>query len=301
MGSPRISVVLPVYNAQSHLRQAVQSILDQTFADFELIAVDDGSTDASLSILRRFAAFDDRVKIISRPNTGLIGALHDGSAAMKSDLLARMDADDVCLPTRFEKQLAYMDAHPGCVLLGAFVRAIDPHGLTLWEESPPVGHETLSAELMKGRGGVIRHPAAMIRREALLRVGNYRKEFKHAEDVDLFLRLSEAGEVANIPEILLEYRQHYQSINRTQYATQTERVTQAVREAAARRGCSLPEGWRYEPTPPRPAEQQLRDWGWLALKRQRADIARKHAWSLLGMSPLKLDSWRLMACALRGR
>lgn len=298
---PRISVVLPVYNAQDHLRQAVESVLTQTFRDFELIAVDDGSRDRSLAILQSLAAKDSRVRIISRPNTGLIGALHDGIAAIKGDLLARMDADDVCLPTRFEKQVAYMDAHCDCVLLGTFVRAVDPHGLTLWEESPPTDHESLSAELFKGRGGMIRHPAAMIRRDALLRVGNYRKEFKHAEDVDLFLRLSEVGKVANIPEILLEYRQHYKSINRTQYTTQNERVTAAVREAAARRGISLPADWSYQPTPPRPAEQQLRDWGWLALKHQRADIARKHAWSLLGLSPFKLDSWRLMACALRGR
>lgn len=299
--NPRVSVVLPIYNAQKHLRAAVDSILAQTFSDFELIAINDGSTDASLSILQQYAKTDKRVWIVTRPNTGLVGALIDGLQAAQADLIARMDGDDIALPTRIEKQVAYMDSHPDCVLLGTLVRSIDPHGLTLWEEhSTPTTHDELDAELLKGRGGVIRHPTAMIRRAAIGKVGSYRPAFNCAEDLDLFLRLAEVGRIANLPEILLAYRQHYGSINRTKYEIQNQRATNSVYEAAARRGITLPPGWKYQPDPPRPKVQQLRDWGWLALKSKRADIARKHAWSLLGLSPFNLESWRLMVCALRG-
>lgn len=298
---PRVSIVLPIYNAEKHLAAAMDSLLAQTFSDFELIAINDGSKDGSLEILRTFQKRDNRVWIITRPNTGLVGALQDGLRAAQTDLIARMDADDIALPQRLEKQVAYMDTHPECVLLGTRVQAIDPHGLPLWEEhNVPTTHEDLDRELMKGRGGVIRHPTAMIRRAAVHKVGSYRNEFNNAEDLDLFLRLAEIGKVANLPDVLLLYRQHYGSINRTKYEIQSQRATKSVYEAAQRRGIKLPDGWAYKPEPPRPANEQLRDWGWAALKQKRADIARKHAWSLMGMQPFKLDSWRLMMCALRG-
>src|SRR5665213_1616547 len=94
--TPRISVVMPVYNAVTYLRAAVQSVLDQTDRDFELVVVDDGSRDESPAILKEFAAADPRVKIVSRPNTGIVGALNDGVAASSGDLTARMDSDDLC-------------------------------------------------------------------------------------------------------------------------------------------------------------------------------------------------------------
>jgi glycosyltransferase involved in cell wall biosynthesis len=301
MPTPRVSIVLPVYNAQRYLDQTMCSLVEQTFADFEIIVINDGSTDDSLEILRTHGRRDKRISIITRPNTGLVGALQDGLRAAQTDLIARMDADDIALPQRLEKQVAYMDAHPECVLLGTFVRAIDPHGMSIWDETQiPLEHAEIDAALMQGRGGVVRHPTAMLRRDAIQKVGSYRDEFNCAEDLDLFLRLAEVGRVANLPEILLLYRQHYGSINRTRYALQNERATRAVYEAAQRRGITLPAGWRYHPDPPRPIENQLRDWGWLALKKKRFDIARKHARSLLGMKPFSLESWRLMACALRG-
>lgn len=299
--APRVSVLLPVYNAATHLHASVKSILEQTFRNFQLIVINDGSTDGSLSIMKSLAAKDDRVWIVTRPNTGLVGALQDGLAAAHAPLLARMDADDIALPERFARQVEYMDAHPECVLLGTRVRAIDPHGLTLWDESTtPTDHASLDRELMKGRGGVIRHPSVMMRRDAVERVGGYRKQYDCAEDCDLFLRLAEIGQVANLPEILLLYRQHYKSINRTKFELQAGRVTGAVHEAAKRRGITLPPDWKYQPSPPTPVEKQIHDWGWLALKHKRADIARKHAWSLLGMHPTSFAAWRLMACALRG-
>src|SRR6478672_11907562 len=110
--TPTLSVLMPVYNGARYLAEAVESILGQTFRDFELIIVNDGSTDGSEKILRRYAEQDGRIKLISRPNTGIVGALNDAIAASKCELMARMDADDVAMPDRFEKQLAYMRDHP---------------------------------------------------------------------------------------------------------------------------------------------------------------------------------------------
>lgn len=298
--SPRVSVVIPVYNAQAHLDEAVTSVLAQTFADFEVIAVDDGSTDRSAAILRRFERADARVRVISRANTGIVGALNDGIAAARGSIIARMDADDVCLPARFERQIAFLDSHPDCVLLGAMVTVIDPHGLALYESERLLGHDELDRELMKGRGGVIRHPVAMIRRDALEKVGGYRPQYQWAEDLDLFLRLAEVGRIANLPETLLRYRQHPQSVNRTRFEQQARLITQVVREAAGRRGAPIPPAWEYRATPPAAPSEQIREWGWRALKQKQTRIARKHAWSLLRMSLWDKENWRLLACSLRG-
>jgi glycosyltransferase involved in cell wall biosynthesis len=300
MSTPRVSVVIPVYNAQAHLGEALTSVLTQTFADFELIVVNDGSTDRTPAILRDFARRDPRVRVVSRPNTGIVGALNDGLAAARGQMIARMDADDVCLPDRFARQVAYLDQHPECVLLGAMVSVIDPHGLVLYESERLLEHEELDRELMKGRGGVIRHPVAMIRRDALHTAGGYRPQYQWAEDLDLFLRLAEIGRVANLPDTLLLYRQHPQSVNRTRFQQQARLITAAVREAASRRGVSLPTDWSYQCRPPIPPAEQIREWGWRALKEKKPRIARRHAWSLLRMSLWDREHWRLFACALRG-
>src|SRR5205823_4798077 len=131
MSIPVISVVMPVYNAASYVADAVKSIMAQTFDDFEFIAVNDGSTDRSEAILNEFARADRRIRVISRANTGIVGALNDGIAAAEAELIARMDADDVSSPQRLQRQLAYMQAHPECVALGGRVIGTDPYGCFL--------------------------------------------------------------------------------------------------------------------------------------------------------------------------
>jgi len=299
--APAISVVLPAYNAAEHLSEAIESIRAQSFTDFELIVVDDGSIDATPRLLRDFAGQDKRIRIVSRPNTGIVGALNDGITAARADLIARMDADDIAVGWRFEKQFAYMQKHPECVLLGAQVVVIDPYGMALYQSQYPLDHESIDAALMLGKGGTIRHPVAMMRREAIVKSGGYRKQYQWAEDVDLFLRLAEIGRIANLPDVLLQYRQHCGSVNRTRFQQQADLITQVVREAAARRGVQLPQNWQYEMIVPKPPPDQLKEWGWRAIKENKIRVARKHAISVLQMQPLSLDSWRLMYCAIRGR
>src|ERR1700726_1508117 len=118
---PTISVLMPVYNAERYVAEAVESILSQTFADFEFIIIDDGSKDRSLAILEEYAARDPRIRLVSRPNTGIVKALNQGLALASGELVARMDADDIAMPERLAKQRDYLADHPECVMVGSRV------------------------------------------------------------------------------------------------------------------------------------------------------------------------------------
>ncbi|HTL31419.1 MAG TPA: glycosyltransferase, partial [Tepidisphaeraceae bacterium] len=192
---PAISVLMTVYNSRQYVAEAAQSILDQTFRDFEFIIIDDGSSDDSLAILKQLAETDSRVRLVSRPNTGLARALNEGLDLAESEFVARMDADDVSLPQRFEKQIAYLRSHPDCVAVGSQAVNIDPYGMPLLRRDVKLTHDEIDAELMQGKGGAMIHPAVMMRRDAVLAAGKYRHEYNTLEDLDLFLRLAERGKL----------------------------------------------------------------------------------------------------------
>lgn len=227
MSRPLITVLMPVYNAAPYLRTAVESILQQTFSDFELVAVDDGSTDSSKLILDDLKRRDPRVHVISRPNTGIVGALNDGLAVARGEFLARMDGDDIALPTRFSDQIAYMTQHPECVGLGTAVQIIDAAGRVVDLHAPALSHGEIETELLKGNGGALYHPTALFRTAAVRAVKGYDPEFCKAEDVDLYLRLSRTGQLANLQTVGLRYRHHLKSTNflhRDQQASLLKRI-----------------------------------------------------------------------------
>jgi glycosyltransferase involved in cell wall biosynthesis len=303
--APMISVLLPVHNAARYVAGSIESILGQTLGDFELLILDDGSTDGSLEVLRRYAGRDPRIRLTSRPNKGLAPSLNELIDRARGEYLARMDADDVALPERFERQVAYLRAHPECVLLGCRVRLIDPDGDPLCDWCNRQDHEALDAVFLRGEMSTeISHPAIMMRRDDVLAVGKYR-EFPVIEDVDLFLRLAERGRIANLPEVLLLYRIHAENISKaSSYHDAIEWVyVQIVRDARRRRG--LPEAGdptavsgrpRVEPGPAREREK----WAWWALGAGHLATARKHARWVLAREPLSPRSWKLMYCVLRG-
>ena len=293
-------MLMPVYNGARYLAEAVESILAQTFADFEFVIVDDGSTDRSAAMLDEYARRDPRIRIIRRPNTGIVGALNDAIAESSAPLIARMDADDVSLPQRVEKQVAYMGEHPECVALGSRVIGIDPYGCVLFESEHKLAHEEIDKELLNGVGWAIVHPVAMLRRHAVERVGRYRKQWQWVEDLDLFLRLAEIGKLANLPDQLLRYRQHTESINRTRSAEQARLADACVREAYRRRGSEAPQGWKFIPKQKPSKPQQLQTWAWRAMKSGNVPVARKHAVELWKTAPLSIESWRTLLCAMRG-
>ena len=211
MKPPRVSVAMPVYNSERYLAKAVESILEQTFTDFEFLIVDDGSTDSSRAILEQYSAAM-RIKLVSRPNTGYLVALNEMLGRARGQYVARMDADDVALPGRFERQVQYLDDHPECVRLGSRVIIIDPYGDPLQEMGEALTHEEIDDTLMTTEGQVIYHPSVMYRWQVVLELGCYRPEYYLTEDLDLFLRLAEVGRVASLAEPLLLYREHLHKI-----------------------------------------------------------------------------------------
>ncbi len=298
---PTISVLLPVYNAQRYIRVAIESVLAQTFGDFELLALDGGSVDRSLSILRQFAARDPRIRVLSRENLALVPSLNEMIVAAKGRYLARMDSDDICRPQRFEKQVVYLDTHPECVAIGSRSLFIDPQGMPICEHLNELTHDEIDAAHMSGKvWSRICHPSVMMRRDAVVGVGLYDTEFRHTEDMDLFLRLAEIGKVANLPDVLIEYRHHLSSRCYTGVGDVTQYSKLAVRAARMRRG--LPANIEV-PVPETKSESSLdlhRKWAWMALKAGYRKTARRHAVMTFTMDPFNIESLRVLACAIRG-
>ena len=300
--APTISVLMAVYNAAAYVKDAVASICAQTFTDFEFILIDDGSTDGSFAVLRAFAERDPRIRLISRPNVGLTKTLNEGLKLARGAFVARMDADDVALPQRFEKQVQYLRANPDCVCVGSRVQLIDPLGSTIKDVTDhKLAHEEIDRDLLAGIGWSVVHPVATMRRNALERVNGYREQFRTSQDLDLFLRLAEIGRLANLPDVLLQYRQHFESVNFSKHEEQWRVKTTIIRDAYERRGLPIPAEWGFERRVVKPHAEQLQTWAWAALKRGNVSVARRHALASLRLGPFSADAWRVMYCSLRGR
>jgi glycosyltransferase involved in cell wall biosynthesis len=204
MKKPSLSVVLPVYNGERFLRSAIYSVLNQRFDhDFELVLVDDGSSDRTYEISKQFATHDSRVHIISRENKGLVVSLNEGIQASRGKWIARMDADDVCLPDRFTRQLAWANAHHADVC-GGFVKTFG-HVIPRTRRYP-VSNSAIRLKLLFN--SCFAHPTVMARRDVLLNFP-YDNSFRPADDYELWTRLAAAGfSLTNLPAVVLKYRIH---------------------------------------------------------------------------------------------
>ena len=297
--TPAVSVVVGAYNAQRYLPEMIESILDQTFRDFEFILVDDGSTDRTPEIIERYAAQDTRVHSIRIRHGGIVDAANAGVNAAQAELIARADSDDVALPQRFEKQVKYMAEHPECVCLGSRMLLIEPYGSPMGESVHKLAHEEIDAELLRGSGWAMPQPVAMLRKSAVLKVGAYRNEYLWSEDLDLFLRLAEVGRLANLPDVLVKYRNHPGSTNHRRAKLQQELSRKCVIETYGRRGLPVPGDLNMMCPNGRPADRYL-NWAWAALRDRNLRGARRHALSALRVEPLRLHSWKATYCAFRG-
>src|SRR5437667_676488 len=292
---------MPVFNTERYLIYALDSILGQTFEDFEFIVLDDGSTDASVHIIQQYAEGDDRIRFFPLEHRGYVSLLRRGLNHCRGEFVARMDSDDISMPDRFEKQIGYLREHPDCVAVGSRVVLIDPYGSQCENPSHKTTHEEIEADLLNGVGWAIVHPTVMMRREPLMRVGGYREDLMVSEDLDLFLRLAEVGKLANMPDVLLHYRQHLGSVNYTKYEQQKAVKRQIVADAYRRRKLPMPTNWAFRERKLLPHPEQYRRWGWAALRSGNLGVARRHAWSAIRRDPLAMDTWRLTACVIRGR
>lgn len=299
--APRVSVLMPVYNAQNFLAEAIDCILAQMFTDWELICVDDGSTDTSLAILRDYQAKDERVRVITRPNTGIVGALNDALSVARGEYLARMDADDTCKPQRFARQIDYLDAHRDCVAVGTWVIRTDPYGSPAGTQEAPLDHEQIDDALMRAEGGVITHATLMGRRQAFQTIGGWQPQYDWVEDLDLFLRLAEVGKLANIPEYLYGYRRHVESVCFRHYELMCERLKQVLIEAYQRRGRPDTPDFstiRPELSARHSAAEHYRNWACHAIHQNNPRLARRHALSAMRHGPLSPRTWKVMYWAL---
>ncbi|WP_421656727.1 glycosyltransferase family 2 protein [Leptothermofonsia sp. ETS-13] len=228
---PLISVLLPFYNSEKYLETAIESILNQTCRQFELLLLDDGSTDCSFVIAQKYVLRDPRVQFYHHPNMGLCRTLQKGVGLAKGKYIARMDGDDIAEPKRFELQIEYLEQHPDCVALGTALTVIDPDGDVLC--TPPITqeHDRIVRELLEWKGARICHPTVMMRTDAVRKAGGYTQEY-HFEDVDLFLKLAKYGKLANLPERLLQYRWHIGSISHTRDQLRIQEIKQQIYQRA---------------------------------------------------------------------
>lgn len=197
---------MSVYNNAPFLRAAIDSILAQTFADFEFLIVNDGSTDGSAEIIDEYAQRDPRVRPIHQENRGLVASLNRLIDEARAPLIARMDGDDIALPERFERQAGFLAVHPDHGVVGSWATSIDVEGRNCDSGGldQPTSHEAFLAALL-GKP-LMCHPSAMLRTDVVRAAGGYRALYKHCEDYDLWLRLSERTRLCSLPERLILYR-----------------------------------------------------------------------------------------------
>lgn len=293
---PAVSVLMPVYNAERYLAAAIRSMLDQTLREFELLILDDGSTDGSPAIIKSFAEQDPRIRATFLEHAGLVALLNRGIEQARAPLIARMDADDVSLPRRLRTQVDYLLSHPDCVALGAAVQWIDPQGWPICTYRPPTAHEQIEQDLLRGYGQAITHPVATFRLDALRQVGGYRHEYDMAEDLDLFLRLAEVGRLANLDDVLLQFRRHVGSVSHSRHQHQSAVIGSVLAEARSRRGLPpAPAFNRFEPPADRPELAFHLAWSLRAARAGHWLTSCKH---VLPMVAHPLATARLMSKAL---
>ncbi len=228
---PKISVVMSVYNGEDYLRPAIDSILNQTYRDFEFIIIDDGSTDSSKKIIESYK--DSRIRLISRKNHGLTYSLNEGLKLARAEYIARQDADDISLPHRFEKEVAFLDSHPDVGLVGSNYIAVDKTAKKVVVVSNVfMHHDDLKACLVLcnqyGHGSIMMRKSAI---EKVAGIKGYDKKVGHVEDYDLWVRLSRVSKVANIEDPLYKYRKVDTSVSHSKLEEQVQ-LTFKVRDKA---------------------------------------------------------------------
>lgn len=242
MNNPKVSIIMSVYNGEPYLVSAIESILNQTFGDFEFIIIDDGSTDQTWSILSSYATKDPRIILIRNENNiGYTRSLNLGIKQSRGNYIARQDADDISHPDRLAKQVAFLEKNIQVGLVGTFPEFIDTSGKTLPVSDYPFIQDNANIQKKLLDMNCIRHGSVMIRQHWLDVVGLYNVELEPSEDYDLWLRLAEVTQLENIPESLYIYREHPNSESSKRRQRQIENKAIALERAIYR---------RFGPNPP---------------------------------------------------
>jgi glycosyltransferase involved in cell wall biosynthesis len=210
--SPAISIILPVYNASKYLPTAIESVLNQTFSNFELIIIDDGSTDSSGKIIRKYALQDKRIKAKKNyRNQGICRTLNYGLSMVKGEYIARMDADDWSYPDRLKLQYRFMKCHPETVVCGSAIDICNEKLDIKNQRFYPISDKKVREKIF--RINPFAHPAVMFKKQAVIDAGGYNEKLSGVEDYDLYFRIGKLGKFANLSETLLKLRTHSDSIS----------------------------------------------------------------------------------------
>jgi glycosyltransferase involved in cell wall biosynthesis len=229
MKPPLVSVVMSVYNGQEYLADAIESILGQSYNDFEFIIIDDGSSDKSGSILKTYAGKDKRIKLLSQANKGLVASLNRGMKTARGKYVARQDADDKSEPMRLEKQIKFLEDHQHIVIVGSSIHVMDEGGHIMHQHAVLLNDPELRQELLIR--SPFAHGSVVFRRDEAVKAGLYDAESWPAEDYDLWLRLSRHGQLASLDSYLYIYREHGEGISAQNQKEQQSRV-QAIQAKA---------------------------------------------------------------------
>ncbi len=292
--------MMPTYNGAKYIESAIDSILRQTFTDFELLIIDDGSTDETSSVVSKLAAIDERIQYRSRENRGIVASRNEIIEMARGEFISVLDHDDIAPPRRLEMAVEYLRHNTDYSVVGGDMEIVDSDGDTLVIWKMLRAHHEIDNALLKG-GLVIGHPAATMRRVDVIAVGGYRKSYETAEDLDLFLRLAERGLLTNLPEIMVKYRIHHHNTGSSQagVSKQANAAFRALIDCQKRRGLSGP----IEPPLAlieSPA-QVHRKWAWWALSSGHVTTAKKHAIAALKLRPFSTRTWRLFWAIFGGR
>ncbi|WKS94939.1 glycosyltransferase [Riemerella columbina] len=201
---PLVSVLLPAYNVEAYIAETVESVLEQSFTNFELIIINDGSTDKTLQVVEAFK--DPRIILVNQENLGLAKTLNKGLQMARGEYIARIDGDDICYRNRLKIQVEYLENHPEIGLLGTGIELIDEQSQHLGYRVPIIGQHILPW-VIRYQGNPIKHPTVMFRRQLALDCGGYDQRIgKYFEDYMLWLKMSQVTAIDNLPKILVKYR-----------------------------------------------------------------------------------------------
>jgi glycosyltransferase involved in cell wall biosynthesis len=225
--NPLVTVLMSVYNGEKYLAEAIESILSQTFMDFEFLIINDGSTDASRDIILSYD--DPRIALVDNDkNIGLTLSLNKGISLSKGKYIARMDADDISLPERLERQVEFMEANEDLAACGGWAYVIDGHGTLLYEARMEVDRDRILFDIFFGNQFV---HGTIIFRKTILKSFLYNENIKYAQDYDLWFRLLASEKVlVNIPDFIMKYRSHIENISNALYDFQEEQAAYIVKK-----------------------------------------------------------------------
>ena len=291
--SPLLSVVMSVFNSEQFLAEAVESILNQSFSDFEFIVINDGSTDGSGAILETYQKKDSRLRVYHQENRGVVESANCGCRLAQGKYIARMDSDDIAIQDRLMWQVEFMEKHTEVAVLGGAVDFIDAKGRSIAIRRLPAGDRDIKSALLRN-DVLLQHPAVLIRRDALVQVGGYRGAFSNAEDFDLWLRMAEYFELANLETVVIKYRLHPNQVSNRKVKEQAL-STLAARASARSRRDGMPDLLNaVEKITP----AVLADLGVSEADQQNALVKQYLRWignmSMLGEHSAAFEQWSLM-------